>query len=117
MGNAQTKSISKLNDQFRKNLGLSFHSAIPGICIMTHGIKTLDVDIQKEVIKQIREFNQFSEDNDPYGEHDFGSLMVENKKIFWKIDYYDKTYRNGSENPADPDKTNRVLTVMLACEY
>jgi len=89
MGNAQMKSIAEFNDQFRKNIGLSHHSDI----------------------------NQFSEDNDPYGEHDVGSLMIENKKIFWKIDYYNKTYRNGSENPADTKKTNRVLTIMLACEY
>jgi len=117
MGNAQMKSIAEFNDQFRKNIGLSHHSDIPGMYVMTRGIHELNVDTQKEIIKQIREFNQFSEDNDPYGEHDFGSLMIENKKIFWKIDYYNKTYRNGSENPADTKKTNRVLTIMLACEY
>jgi hypothetical protein len=115
--NARTRSIAKINDQFRKNLGLSFHSAIPGMYIMTRGIKNLDIHSQKEIVKQVREFDQFSEENDPYGEHDFGSLIVENKKIFWKIDYYDKTYRNGSEDPADIKKTNRVLTIMLACEY
>lgn len=117
MGNVRSTSITKINDQFRKNLGLSYHSDIPGMYMMTPGIKNLESDTQIEIIKQIREFNQFSGDNDPYEEHDFGSLIVENKKIFWKIDYYDKSYRYGSDDPSDLKKTNRVLTVMLACEY
>jgi hypothetical protein len=38
-------------------------------------------------------------------------------KLFWKIDYYDTSLQYGSENPADPDQTTRVLTIMLASEY
>ena len=59
----------------------------------------------------------FCEDNDPYGEHDFGAFEVEGEKLFWKIDYYDKALEHGSEDPADPTRTTRVLTVMLASEY
>ena len=36
---------------------------------------------------------------------------------FWKIDYYDHALENGSENPADPEITRRVLTIMRADEY
>ena len=44
-------------------------------------------------------------------------LIIMVKKIFWKIDYYDKNYQYLSENPSNPEITNRVMTVMLAEEY
>jgi hypothetical protein len=55
--------------------------------------------------------------NDPYGEHDFGSLDMMGERIFWKIDYYDLAFRAGSPAPDDPEVTRRVLTIMLASEY
>jgi hypothetical protein len=39
------------------------------------------------------------------------------RSSFWKIDYYDKSLDGGSENPADPAVTTRVLTIMLANDY
>ena len=52
-----------------------------------------------------------------YGEHDFGSFTLHGHKLFWKSDYYDTVCEFGSEDPADPAKTTRVLTIMLADEY
>jgi hypothetical protein len=54
---------------------------------------------------------------DPYGEHDFGNFEVAGQKFFFKIDYYDPNLEFGSEDPGDPQKTTRVLTIMLAEEY
>ncbi len=62
-------------------------------------------------------FDSFTEDNDPHGKHDFGAFEHEGKRVFWKIDYYAPDMEHGSENPADPKQTVRVLTIMLASEY
>ena len=47
---------------------------------------------------------------------DFGVFDYEGRKIFWKIDLYDRDYRFYSPAPSDPAKTNRVLTMLLAEE-
>jgi Protein of unknown function (DUF3768) len=52
-----------------------------------------------------------------HDEHDFGSFELGNNKFFWKIEYYDKSMTYGSQDPADPELTTRVLTVMLAEDY
>lgn len=68
----------------------------------------------------MRRFDAFTEDNDPHGEHDFGAFGIEGipEKIFWKIDYYaDACGTFGSEDPADPARCFRVLTIMLASDY
>lgn len=44
-------------------------------------------------------------------------MVHDGTPIFWKIDYYDRKVEFGSENPADPAQTTRVLTLMLAQEY
>ena len=69
------------------------------------------------MILAVQSFSSFTKENDPHGEHDFGSFEVTGHKIFWKIDYYDAAMQFGSEDPTDPVKTTRVLTIMLAEEY
>jgi len=65
----------------------------------------------------VKEFSDFTDDNDPWGEHDFGSFEHDGQKFFFKLDYYDNNLEFGSEDPSDPVQTTRVLTVMLAEEY
>ena len=83
--------------------------------IVTQGVQSL-YDIAS-VLDKVRKYDAFSDDNDPYGEHDFGSFKHNGETIFWKMDYYDRTLKVGSEDPADPKVTTRVLTVMLSSEY
>lgn len=68
-----------------------------------------------DILAKVRAFRDFTEDTDPYGEHDFGNGHVGGEKVFWKIDYYDPTLSQW-EDPLSPD-CHRVLTVMLADEY
>ena len=105
-----TDRIRELNDAFRT----TFRG---GKIMMTPGVNELPDCVKAEVLSKVATFEEFSEDNDPHGEHDFGSFELVARKFFWKIDYYDRELKYGSENPADPEQTARVLTIMLASEY
>ena len=102
--------ISDLNDQFRRTF-------VGGIVAATEGFSALRPDLNRSFLKAIQEFDDFTEDNDPYREHDFGAITLEGTPVFFKIDYYDCALIAGSTNPADPTKTLRVMTIMLASEY
>lgn len=84
---------------------------------LTQGVCTLGSDLLPQIVIEVAQFEAFTPDNDPYGEHDFGAIEISGHRIFWKIDYYDSDMRNASPDPADPSVTTRVLTVMLASEY
>ena len=103
--NETSARIAAKNDEFRRNM--------EG-CTVTRGVVAMGEDA-KEIFVKVRDFTDFTEDNDPYGEHDFGSFTVSGVKIFWKIDYYDEALR-GWCDPLSPD-CHRVLTIMRADEY
>ncbi|TGY88222.1 DUF3768 domain-containing protein [Marinicauda algicola] len=84
---------------------------------MTGGVEALGLAFINQAIVKMRQFDRFTEDNDPHGEHDFGSFELEGERLFWKIDYYDTTLEKASPDPANPSLTTRVLTLMLASEY
>lgn len=109
-GDSRRDRIRDLNDQLRR-------TGIGGQVLITQGIDALGAHTAAGILGALRRFDSFSPDNDPYGEHDFGSLEVDGRTIFFKIDYYDSTHTMHSEDPTDPEKTNRVLTIMLAEEY
>lgn len=108
MNNAS--AIAKLNDAFRAN-------PILGTTILTAGIRNNSSEDIANIISKVRNFNDFNEDNNPYGERDFGAFDYKGQKIFWKINYYDRNFEFASPDAADPSITNRVLTVMYADEY
>jgi uncharacterized protein DUF3768 len=54
--------------------------------------------VKAEALVQVAKFSEFSADNDPHDEHDFGSLDVVGRKFFWKIDYYDKDLCSGGSS-------------------
>lgn len=106
-----TARIRALNDNFRV-LGEG-HGSI----LLTQGIQALGELMLIRIMLAIREYDAWSEDNDPWNEHDFGSIEISGQRIFFKIDYYDRDVHFGSPDPADPGVTHRALTIMLAEEY
>lgn len=123
----QTDAIRRLNDAAR---------AIPGVSCLasaTMGFQALSDQDRSAALALIAAFSKFDDNNDPYGEHDFGALYrlvsgawtqerpdddkVISVTVFWKIDYYDPNLTAGSEAPWDAQQTKRVLTIMLSNEY
>ena len=83
----------------------------------TQGIHALDPSVITKLGDHIRSFDGFDEDNDPYGEHDFGSVDVCGYQVFFKIEYFNPALTAGSDDPSNPTVTKRVMTIMLAEEY
>jgi hypothetical protein len=109
---AKRAKIRELNDQLRTTLDPQF-----GRVLVTAGVNALPSDVKAIVVRRVATFSDFNADIDPHGEHDFGNFTLAGRKFFWKIDAYDAEMRFGSEDPADPMKITRVLTIMLAEEY
>ena len=123
----QTARIARLNDLARRAMGVDCTA------VATVGFQSLPEADQSSVRELIETYDAFDEDNDPHGERDFGTIYQlgdgrwtterprlrddERERAFWKLDYYDRDLRFGSEDAANPAVTRRVLTIMLADEY
>ena len=102
-----TNEIALQNDSFRKHLS-------QGTLVLTQGIRSNTKEDLEAIITKVRTFD---ENNDPYGERDFGAFDYKGKRIFWKIDYYDQEFLYLSPDVSNPRLTNKVLTIMYAEEY
>jgi hypothetical protein len=120
----RAEQIARLNDLARRAMGIAC------VVVATEGIRALLEADQSRVRELVENFDAFTPDNDPFGERDFGAIyqgldgvwstlrpVDVAVTVFWKIDAYDRALRFGSEDPADPAVTRRVLTIMLASEY
>jgi hypothetical protein len=104
------EKIRALNDDLRRHL-------YNGGVFMTPGIAALGEEAIGRLANAIATFDDFCNANDPHGEHDFGTFDFDGAAIIFKIDYYDKDRNFHSPDPADPNVTERVITIMLAEEY
>ena len=102
--------IARLNDALRKR-------GVGGTIMVTRGVLAVTGSNMPELAEALAAYDAFDVNNDPHGERDFGDLTLWGQDMFWKIDYFDADLRYGSDDPADGDKTRRVLTVMLTSEW
>ena len=105
-----TNRIRALNDHARQHF-------VGCRVVITAGIQSLGEASVAAVLSAVQTYDQFTADNDPYGEHDFGSFTHEGHTVFWQFSYYDLDFAQHSPDAADPTVTARVLTIMLAEEY
>jgi hypothetical protein len=122
MTSTTTARIRELNDAFRAK-GPLWASAL-GLArpdqdgwYITDGVNGFGPLFALEAVGAVQRFASFDADNDPHGEHDFGAFELAGQRLFFKIDYYDLELRYGSDDPANPDITRRVITIMLASEH
>ena len=113
----KSEHIRILNDAFRTDLSPIGLALAGNKLSITRGIAARGNDFINRAVQAVGEFSDFTEDNDPHAEHDFGSFELDGIKLFWKIDYYDQNLDMGSPDPADHTLTRRVLTILLAAEY
>ena len=107
---SKVETIRNLNDRFRQ-------SFMGGKVMRSAAVADLPPALQTRVLMAVQQFVDFDEGNDPHGEHDFVSVDIDGEKYFGKIDYYAPDMESGSEDPADPKQTVRVLTIMRAEDY
>ena len=110
MPDATTAKIAALNDHARQ----TFRECR---VVITQAVVELGKDDVDRILDKVRNYNDFTPINDPFLEHDFGSIQFGENTIFWKIDYYDLDLHMHSPDPSDETVTARVLTIMLAEEY
>ena len=104
---SRTDRIRSLNDSFRQTF-------VGGTVMLTDGVASLDPLVRMALLEAVRTFVAFDQDNDPYAEHDFGTIDCDGSKYFFKIDAYDRAMSHGSPDPvrsgchiARPDRDAR----------
>ena len=106
----KTARIRELNAQLRRE-------GIAGRVMITRGVEALGADGVRQVLAAVAQFDDFTEDNDPWGEHDCAVLTVDGRRIIFKIEYFDLQLTYHSPDASEPAVTQRVMTIMLAEEY
>jgi len=105
----RVERIARLNDQLRT-------TGTGGTIMITQNVRRITGFDPAMLAKALAEYSGFEKGND-YQERDFGTLTLWGWDLLWKMDYYDRALKFGSEDPADPAITRRVLTVMLASDW
>ncbi|MFI3241192.1 MAG: DUF3768 domain-containing protein [Alphaproteobacteria bacterium] len=107
------EKVKSLNDSFRREI---YNSKL-GLLHYTPMVSALNDEDRFELTSLVQQFEDFNEDNDPYGEHDFGKIDFRGESYFFKIDYYDNALKYHSPDKSNPKLTKRVLTLMNTQEY
>ena len=92
--------IIELNDQLRATFK-------GGRVQMTPGVYQLDAQLRGRAFCVMSRYNKF----DDGGEHDCGVFIFAGYSFEWRIEYRAKDGIGISPDPADPERTFRVLTL------
>ncbi len=102
--------IRVLNDHLRTTF-------TGGRVLITASIAELDHHLRARILLAVRDYREFGAENDPHHEHDIAFFEVDGERFFFKVDYYDLAAKFHSPDPADPERTCRVLTIGRHSDY
>ena len=108
----KTARIRALNDELRQHL-------TGGMAVITTGVAALGPEAVARIVKTIEVYDDFCHANDPHEEHDFGAFDADGKRIFFKIDYYDRDpdsplarpFRSESDQAGHHDHAGRGILI------
>jgi hypothetical protein len=109
----RSSRIAELNDRCRQGLDSEARIVVTAACLAAlAGAGGLDDELraQAELLAAVRLYRFTPEDG---ADHRRGEVVVRGRIIRFVIDYYDRSLEWGSEDPADPDVTMRVMTILL----
>jgi len=111
--------VASQNDRFRKAccLGERDGPAVPGRLVYTRSFGAREPAFIAAALKAIGEFENFQPDNDPERFHDFGAVEVDGEQVWFKIDFYDRSFTWGAEDPSDLTNARRVLTILFPSDW
>lgn len=82
----------------------------PHRLVLSQSLGSLSDKEIAELLRLVRESEVPVDDNNPYGEGDFGKINFKGETYYWKFDYFDARFMFHRVNG------NRVLTIMHASE-
>lgn len=97
------EKIIQLNDDLRQTFK-------GGRVQMTRAVYNLDPQLRGRALWAMTRYNRFADDS----EHDWGVMIFAGYSFEWHIEYRAANGAGKSPDPADPDKTFRVLTLYIA---
>lgn len=101
-------TIADKNDRIRVQLP---QIPKPHRLVLSDEVAELPSEILGEVLILFRNFSSFNFENDPYSEHDFISVELNENIFFLKIDYYDEFFQFFKIDG------HRVISIMYSHEY
>lgn len=103
--------IAALNDAMRTSIEPPM---APNMIVFTGALAESDEEIRILALNGARQFKDFTLENDPWGERDFMRYTIGQNTFIAKIDYYTPDLEAGSDDPDDPEKTARVMSIFYA---
>jgi hypothetical protein len=97
--------IITLNDQLRTTFK-------GGRVQMARDFYDLDARLRGRALSVMARYNRFDNDS----EHDWGVFIFGGYSFEWQIEYRGKDGTGVSPDPADPERTLRVLTLFAAAD-